>query len=70
MWRQAVVFLSAEILTRAEDDEELDGLQRSILVPLELDDSDPGGGPRRPGELVRKVLEALDQYPTPQRRQI
>jgi len=67
VWWQAVAFLADEILSRAEDDEELDGLRRSILVPLELDDLHTGRSPRRPGELVRRVLAALDQHPTPQR---
>ena len=66
-WWQAVAFLSAEILSRIEDVEQLDELRRSVLVPLELEELDTGRSPRRPGELVRRVLEALDQHPTPQR---
>jgi hypothetical protein len=59
-----VAFLSAEVLSRADDDEELEDLRRSILLPLELKDLFTGRPPQRPGELVRRVLEALDQHPT------
>jgi hypothetical protein len=63
-WWEAVAFLSAEVLSRADDDEELEDLRRSILLPLELKDLFTGRPPQRPGELVRRVLEALDQHPT------
>jgi hypothetical protein len=63
-WWQAVAFLAAEVLSRADDDnEELEDLRRSILLPLELKDLSTGRPPQRPGELVRRVLEALDQHP-------
>jgi len=63
-WWQAVAFLAAEVLSRADDDDQLEHLRRSILLPLELKDLSTGRAPQRPGELVRRVLEALDQHPT------
>src|SRR5580704_19612647 len=36
-WRPAVAFLAGEILSRRDDDQDLDELRRSLLVPLELD---------------------------------
>ena len=63
-WWQALGFLSSEILTRAPNDRELDVLSRSVLIPLELSYLAQGSAPRRPGDLVRVVLQALDERPT------
>ena len=63
-WWRALGFLSGEILARATNDDELDFLSRSVLIPLELSYLADGHAPRRPGELVRAVLQALDQRPT------
>jgi hypothetical protein len=68
VWWQAVVFLAGEILSQRNDDRDLDELRRSVLVPLELKWSAANRPPERPGELVRSVLSALDQYPSSRRR--
>jgi hypothetical protein len=62
-WWQAVAFLAGEILLQQDDDHGLDELRRSVLVPLELSGLAEGQIPKRPGELVRTVLDALDQHP-------
>jgi hypothetical protein len=63
-WWQAVAFLAGEILSQLDDDRSLDDLRRSVLVPLELKWLAAGRPPQRPGELVRAVLDAIDQYPS------
>ena len=62
-WWHAVGFLAGEILSQRVDDRGLDELRRSVLVPLELNGLAAGRPPERPGELVRTVLDALDQPP-------
>jgi hypothetical protein len=60
LWWQAVGFLAGEILAY-RDDVSLDELRRSVLVPLELTWLTTDHGYLRPLELVRTVLDALDQ---------
>jgi hypothetical protein len=64
VWWQAVGFLAEEILSHQHDDEGLDELRRSVLVPLELKWLTEGRPLQRPRELVRTVLDALDQFPS------
>jgi hypothetical protein len=66
-WWQAVVFLAGEILSQRSE-RDLDELRRSVLVPLQLKWLATERPPERPGELVRSVLSALDQYPSSRRR--
>lgn len=68
VWWQAIVFLAGEILSQQDDDQGLDELRRSVLVPLELKGLAAGRPPQRPGELVRTVLDALDQHSRSWRR--
>jgi hypothetical protein len=68
VWWQAVAFLAGEILSQQDDDGGLDELRRSVLVPLELNGLAEGCPPQRPGDLVRTVLDALDQHPSSWRR--
>jgi hypothetical protein len=68
VWWQAVVFLAGEILSQRDDDQDLDQLRRSVLVPLQLEWLAMERPPERPGELVRSVLSALDQYANGGRR--
>jgi hypothetical protein len=68
VWWQAIGFLAGEILSQQNDDRGLDDLCRSVLVPLELKWLAGDRPPERPGELVRSVLSALDQYPSSRRR--
>jgi hypothetical protein len=67
-WWQAIVFLAGEILSQRSNDGDLDELRRSVLVPLELKWLTGERPPERPGELVRSVLSALDDYPSSRRR--
>ena len=64
VWWQAVAFLAGEILSQRDDDLGLDELRRSVLVPLELNGLAAGRRPQRPGDLVRSVLDALDEHPS------
>jgi len=66
-WWQAVGFLAGEILFQ-RDEGDLDELRRSVLVPLELEMMASGRQLRRPGEIAKRVLDALDQYPSSRRR--
>jgi hypothetical protein len=68
VWWQAVAFLAGEILSQHDDDRSLDELRRSVLVPLELEWLSAGRRLQRPRQLVRMVLDALDQYQDSQRR--
>jgi hypothetical protein len=68
VWWQAIAFLAGEILSQLNDDRDLHELRRSVLVPLELKWLAADRPPERPGELVRSVLSALDQYPSSRRR--
>jgi len=67
-WWQAIAFLAEEILSQHNDDRGLDDLRRSVLVPLELEWLAADRPMQRPGQLVRSVLDALDQYPSSRRR--
>jgi hypothetical protein len=67
VWWQAVVFLAGEILAHQDDDRGLDELRRAVLVPLELEWLAAGRPLQRPGQLVRTVLDALDQDPSSRR---
>jgi hypothetical protein len=67
-WWQAIAFLAEEILSQRNDDSDLDELRRSVLVPLELRWLASERPPERPGELVRSVLSALDDYPSSRRQ--
>jgi hypothetical protein len=64
VWWQALAFLAGEIVSQRDDDQDLDQLRRSVLVPLELRGLAGGHPPQRPGDLVRTVLDALDEHPT------
>jgi hypothetical protein len=64
VWWQAVGFLAGEILSQQDDDRSLDELRRSVLVPLELKRLTEGRPFHRPRQLVRTVLDALDQHPS------
>jgi hypothetical protein len=67
-WWQAVVFLAGEILRHQHNDRALDELRRTVLVPLELKWlATTGRQPRRPSQLVRTVLDALDGYSSSRR---
>jgi hypothetical protein len=68
LWWQAIGFLAGEILAQHGDDVGLDQLQRSVLVPLELTWLTTDHGYLHPGELVKTVLGALDQYQSTRRR--
>ena len=64
VWWQAVAFVADVVLAQGGDESSLDELQRSVLVPLEL--AWLAAGLRRtPSQLVRVVLDALDQAPKP-----
>ena len=67
-WWQALAFLAGEILSHQGDDRSLDELRRSVLVPLELNGLAMSRPPQRPGDLVRTVLDALDEHPSSWRR--
>lgn len=66
-WGPALGFLAGEILTRAGTEEALQELQRSALIPLELQALRvDGGAGLDPSQLVRNVLAAVaDVHPTP-----
>jgi hypothetical protein len=64
VWWQAVGFLAGEILAQQEAEGSLDELRRSVLVPLELKWLTEDRTLQRPRELVRTVLDALDQFPS------
>jgi hypothetical protein len=68
VWWQAVAFLAGEILSQRERGQDLDELRRSVLVPLELNGMGAGRPPQRPSDLVRAVLDALDEHPSSWRR--
>jgi hypothetical protein len=68
VWWQAIEFLAGQILSQHDDDQSLDELRRSVLVPLELtwlNERQPRQSPR---QLVKTVLDALDHYPSSQPR--
>lgn len=62
VWWQAIGFLAGEILSRQDSDQILEELRRAVLVPLELQWLAASEPMRRPRQLVRTVLETLDQY--------
>ena len=62
VWWQAVRFLAGEILAGHDSDRDLEELRRSVLVPLELEWLAASEPMQRPRQLVRTVLDALDQY--------
>ena len=62
VWWQAVAFLAGEIVSHEDNDQTLDELRRSVLVPLELEWLAASGPTQRPRQLVRIVLDAVDGY--------
>ncbi len=70
LWHQALAFLAHELMYQvARQGRPLAELQRSTLVPLELElarRSVPTS--TKPGELVASVLRALAEHPTSRRR--
>jgi hypothetical protein len=68
VWWQAVAFLAGEILSKRNDDRGLDELRRSVLVPLELRWLAAGRSSQGPRQLVKTVLDALDEHHDSRRR--
>jgi hypothetical protein len=68
LWWQAIAFLAGEILAHHDDDVGLDDLRRSVLLPLELAWLSIDQRSAHPGQLVRTVLNALDQHQRSRRR--
>jgi hypothetical protein len=64
VWGQAVAFLAGVLLSQRHDDQDLDELRRSVLVPIELEWLLAGRALRRPEQLVRTVLDALASQQT------
>lgn len=62
-WRQASAFLAAELLDLAETtSRDVSGLQREVLVPLELSlFADSHSRRLTPGQLVARALVALPE---------
>jgi hypothetical protein len=58
----AVRFLAGELLARAGDADSLAALQRDVLVPEELALANHWMEPLTAGQLVSRVLAALDRY--------
>jgi hypothetical protein len=69
-WCQALAYLAAEMRTSVEAMGcSLGELQRSALVPLELEVlAKDAQEPLDPGQLARIVVDALDRYRASQRR--
>lgn len=63
-WRQALELLAHEIITaECATGSSLLDLQRRVLIPLELELAEQGGQPPfGPGQLVGRVLCALNEY--------
>lgn len=64
VWGQAVGFLAGVILSQRHDDQDLDELRRSVLVPVELEWLLADRALQRPQQLVRTVLDALACHQT------
>lgn len=63
VWGPAMSFLAGEVLSRAGTLEGLQDLQRTALVPLELEMLRTEGGTTvEPSELVRRVLTAVADF--------
>lgn len=61
-WAAAVRFLAAELLARAGVATSLAVLERDVLVPEELELANRWTEPLTAGQLVSRVLAALDRY--------
>jgi hypothetical protein len=68
LWWQAVAFLAGELLAKCKDDRGLDELRRSALVPLELTWLAAGRSRQGPRQLVKTVLDVLDEHHDSRRR--
>ncbi len=62
-WQAASSFLAGEVLSCAGNADTLQELQRTTLIPLELELLRGGGGATlRPSQLVRSVLDAVADF--------
>jgi hypothetical protein len=68
-WRRAIAFLAEEVLERARSTgTSLADLQRSALVPLELElMACTGGAVLSPGQLAGLVMAAVHRHPSRRR---
>ena len=63
IWHQAVAFLAQELMSRTSQEGSLAQLQRSMLVPSELNLVGQRAPPVPPATFVSTVLGVLDPHP-------